>query len=290
MARPRRRKLRLRDGIEIALLDYGGEGPLALLHHANGFCAGVWGLVADELVRTHRVIAMDARGHGESSKPESPGAYAWARFAEDVAEVGRQLVGELGSSRVGLGLGHSFGGTSILAAAADAPDLFERILLVDPVILPPPDLRARLYPGKGNHMSERALRRPARFASRDEARARWKTRRMFRHWDPRALELYLEYGLAERPDGSVELRCPPQVEAAIFAAGVDFDLFERASRVRVPALLLWARDGDFPRAVYEAVAARMPDARIEEIAAGHLVPMERPELVVEAARRFAGRT
>ena len=24
------------------MLDWGGEGPLALLSHANGFCAGVW--------------------------------------------------------------------------------------------------------------------------------------------------------------------------------------------------------------------------------------------------------
>ena len=32
--------------IEIAGWDFGGEGPLALLHHANGMCAATWGLVA----------------------------------------------------------------------------------------------------------------------------------------------------------------------------------------------------------------------------------------------------
>jgi len=43
LSRVRRRKLALRDSaIEIALLDWGGEGPLALLHHANGFCAAAW--------------------------------------------------------------------------------------------------------------------------------------------------------------------------------------------------------------------------------------------------------
>ena len=36
-----RRRVSLASGLEIALLDFGGDGPLALLHHANGFCAGL---------------------------------------------------------------------------------------------------------------------------------------------------------------------------------------------------------------------------------------------------------
>ena len=39
--------------------------------------------------------------------------------------------------------------------------------------------------------------------------------------------------------------------------------------------------------VREALASRMPAARVEEADAGHLVPMERPELVVSAVLRFA---
>jgi pimeloyl-ACP methyl ester carboxylesterase len=68
-------------GLEIALLDWGGDGPLVLMHHANGFCAGTLGLVAEALVPAFRVIAMDARGHGDSSRPEGPNAYAWDHFA-----------------------------------------------------------------------------------------------------------------------------------------------------------------------------------------------------------------
>ncbi len=74
-------------GVEISLVDWGGEGPLALLHHANGFCAGIWGLVAERLRRRYRVIGMDARGHGDSSKPRERSAYHWDRFAGDVASA-----------------------------------------------------------------------------------------------------------------------------------------------------------------------------------------------------------
>ena len=46
----RRRRLRLPErGIELALVDWGGNGPLALLSHANGFCADVLGLLAERL-------------------------------------------------------------------------------------------------------------------------------------------------------------------------------------------------------------------------------------------------
>ena len=80
-------------GVEIALLEWGGEGPVVLAHHANGFCAGTWGEVAEALAPRFRFIAMDARGHGDSSKPEDPGAYVWDRFVADWVAVAAQVAG-----------------------------------------------------------------------------------------------------------------------------------------------------------------------------------------------------
>lgn len=282
-----RRRIRLPvSGVEIALLDWGGKGPLALLHHANGFCGALWALVAESLERSFRVVAMDARGHGDSSRPEGEGAYAWDRFPEDLLGVARALAPEAPGSRIALGLGHSFGGTSTLAAAARAPGLFERVLAVDPVVFPPGMLRARRATRTGNARAKAALRRRAVFESRDAARSRWQGRDFFAEWDPRALELYVQEGLRERPDGQFELKCPPEVEAAIFSAGSAFDLFELAPGIDVPARILWAAGGNFPREVHESLAACMAKGSVEPIEAGHLAPMERPDLVVEAVQRF----
>ena len=111
-----RRVIRLPEsGVEIALLDWGGEGPPALLHHANGFCAALWGPVARHLRSRFRLIAMDARGHGDSPRPEGPGAFSWDLLAADLLGVGELLLAELGAPRFALGLGHSFGGTLTLA-------------------------------------------------------------------------------------------------------------------------------------------------------------------------------
>jgi pimeloyl-ACP methyl ester carboxylesterase len=276
------------NGVEIALLDWGGNGPLVLLHHANGFCKGVWGLVADALRDRYRVLSMDARGHGDSSKPSGPAAYAWDRFAEDVAGVASRLAAEHGDGRVALGIGNSFGGTALVGAAARRPDLFGQLVLVDPVVPPPPSVVRT--PERAAHMHrlvEGARKRRAHFPSRAEARAQWAKRKLFAHWDRRALALYAEDGLRDSSGGGVELKCPPEIEATIFAESGSLDLFALARQLVTPTLMLWAAQGDFPRPLYEVLASSMADGRVETLEAGHLTPMERPDLVVEAALRFA---
>ncbi len=290
MTEPAQRRLPgAEPGVEIALLDWGGDGPLALLHHANGFCAGSWGELAAGLRDRFHVVALDARGHGASSKPADPSAYRWDRFVADLAAVAAALAAESAEERVSLAVGHSFGGTNLLVAASRHPDLFARLVLVDPVVRSPrrePGISAERHPGQP--LAARARTRRQVFASRDEARARWERHPFFGAWTSEARRLYARHGLRERPDGQVELACPREVEALIFDQGpMVVDPLGHAPRVKAPSLLLWAARGDFSRATYADLAASMPDATLEELDAGHLVLMERPALVLEPVLRFA---
>jgi pimeloyl-ACP methyl ester carboxylesterase len=75
------------DGTDIAYLDTG-DGPVVCLlhgfaadHHANWVQPGV----VDALTAAgHRVIAPDARGHGQSAKPHDPAAYGGDTMVFDV--------------------------------------------------------------------------------------------------------------------------------------------------------------------------------------------------------------
>ncbi len=284
-----RLRFSLSSGIEIAALDFGGDGPLALLHHANGFCAGVFGLVVERLRSRLRLVAIDARGHGDSSKPRDPEAYRWARFADDLVEVADRLRAQRDVPRFALGLGHSFGGTATLVAAARRPDLFERLVLVDPVIPPPTsvDLPAarRAHVGRlADAARARVMVRPSRM---DAMRA-WSERKFFSRWDPRALAYYAAEALFDRPDGQVEHKCPGEIEAMIFEQSGSLDVMSIAGDVKAPTRILRARYGDFPLPLYQLLAARMPDGEVEEVEAGHLVPMERPDLVADAVIAHLG--
>ncbi len=285
-----RRRITLPDsGLEIALLDWGGDGPLALLHHANGFCAGVWGPIAERLRKQFRVVAMDARGHGDSSKPDAPGSYLWSEFSRDVIGVANALT--RGREPVALGLGHSFGGTAITLAAIERRELFERIVLLDPIVFPSlSEWHERIRSAGSNAMAEAARRRRHEWASRDEAREKWTGKDMFSGWDPHALDLYLEEGLRERDEGGVELKCPGEIEAAIYEAAGSVDVMALAPRLSTPALILWARRGNFPREHFEDLAGRMQDATLLEADTGHFVPMEDPERVAEWVLAFGARS
>ncbi len=277
----RRRMLLDGRGVEIALLDWGGDGPLLLMHHANGFCGATLALVAEPLRDRYRVVAMDARGQGDSSPGPGPDPYRWDAFAEDYLAVAERLAAEQAEDRVAVGFGHSFGGTSALGAAARRPALFGRLVLVDPVLPPPPEA---IDPGRGERLTtlvEGARRRRAVWATREEARTHFAERSLFADWDPRALDLYVAEGLRERADGRVELKCPGAVEAAVFGQRTGVDVAALAARATLPARVLWARGGNFPRSIYERVFGGMKQARIVDVEAGHLVPMEKPGLVVD---------
>jgi len=281
-------------GAALSLLEWGDPGsPLALLSHANGFCAAMWAEVAEALQHRFRVVAVDARGQGHSPEPPggaTPDALAWAVMRDDLAAVAAQLLRESAQPRIALGVGHSFGGTLTLSVAAGSPERFGALLAVDPVILPP-----RLGPaGRGNVLAAGARKRRSRFASRAEARASFAGKPFFAHWTERALDLYVEFGLGPVPPdelqpgeapGAVQLRCSPEVEACVFESPLEFDVLEEAARIEAPTGVLWAAGGHFPRAVHEELVARMARGWLEDADAGHLVPMEKPSLVLRAAGR-----
>lgn len=282
----RRVQLDLATGVRIALIDFAGEGPPALLHHANGFCAAMWAEVAAGLRPHFRVFAMDARGHGDSSKPEGAAAYRWPHFGADAGEVADRLAREHGP--LALGLGHSFGGTSLTMAALADATRFERLVLVDPIVVPQ-GASERQRTSRGPSLAEGARRRRSVFASRQEARERWAEREFFADWTEAARDLYLAEALTDRPDGQVELKCPGEVEATIFEGGHTVDVMGLASELQTPALVLWAQGGNFPRAHFEKLAARMQHGSVRTAEAGHLVPMEKPGLVVDEVLAFSAR-
>jgi pimeloyl-ACP methyl ester carboxylesterase len=95
------------DGIEIAFIDEGEGEPIVLVH---GFASTVqvnWvapGWVATLTKAGRRVIALDDRGHGASSKLYDPAAYHSAIMADDV----RALLDHLALARADV-MGYSMG-------------------------------------------------------------------------------------------------------------------------------------------------------------------------------------
>ncbi len=272
-------------GVTIRVLDWGGEGPLALLHHANGFCAATWALVAEQIAPRWRVLAVDARGHGESSRPEGEAAYHWGELARDWLTVTRWALDLCGQTAADLVVGNSLGGAVALLGAAERPSWYRRLVLLDPVTAParavPSGTSAAAPEPTPLAIAEQARKRRQIWPSRTAAAAAWHDKPMFAGWQTRAFELYLAHGLRDRDDGQVELCCPSEVEAAIFANTGCVDVLAAAEAVRAPTCVVRAGRGYFPVAMFEALCQRLPASRFLELDAGHLLPMEAPDPVAE---------
>ena len=81
------------DGLKIHYLELGARGsPVILIHGYTANAEGKWvkSNIAQTLAKNHRVIAIDARGHGKSDKPHDPVKYG-PRMAADVIELMDQL-------------------------------------------------------------------------------------------------------------------------------------------------------------------------------------------------------
>src|SRR5262245_60084096 len=75
------------DGLRIHALDWGGDGLTLLLQHPNGFCAGFFDPLARVLRDQFRVIGVDARGHGDSDRPDDVVACTFPAARDDVLAV-----------------------------------------------------------------------------------------------------------------------------------------------------------------------------------------------------------
>lgn len=283
-----------RNGMGISGLDWGGDGPIALLHHPNGFCAAMLAPLAQQLRPHYRVIAIDARGHGDSDQPRLPEGVRWDRFAEDLASIAAQILNETGHDRIEYGIGSSFGGTATAIAEALHPGTFARIAMLDPPVRPTDAQLATIgldsaAMARDRGLADQARKRRETWPSREAVRDAWKDKPTFLSWTPEAFEIYLNEGFKVLPDGSVALKCTPRVEAAVFdAASADIDMYDAVAAVTCPALLVHAGQGHFPPPFHELFASRFQNGSYLVVDAGHLMPLESPALCAELLLEFAG--
>lgn len=262
------RRLPSTDGVRLAVYDLGGRGTPLLMAHATGFCAGVLRPLAAHLDERFHCWAFDARGHGDTVVP--PGQdWAWWRFADDVLAA----VEGLGLDQP-VAFGHSGGGAAVLDAEARRPGTFRALWCFEPIVWP--EVTEALAESR-RPLVESALRRRATFASPEEAYENFASKPPLASMHPDALRAYVNCGFA--PDGEeLELKCPPEVEAAIYRQGLLHDGFARLPGIRCPVTV--ARGGQtvaLEAGVVEAQVGALPDGRLEILAElGHFGPMEDP--------------
>ena len=248
-------------------LDWGGGGPDLLLVHPTGFLAHVWEPLAARLTADFHVVALDTRGHGDTDKPDDD--YHWTRFAADLGA----FVDATGLAAP-TGIGHSAGATSLAILEGQRPGSFRRLVLLDPVLFIAPMYLAM----EGNPLASGTLKRRRVWPSREAIFASYRSKPPFQSWDEEILWAYITHGTAGRPDGNVELKCPPVLEARMYVWGPTAPPIEDLlPRVHCPVLLIRGRESAvFGAGTAERTAGLLPDCRLVTLPGSHFFPFEHP--------------
>lgn len=280
MAEPREHRLETPEG-EICWFEWDApsDRPSVLLLHATGFHARLWDRVVAALPPGTHVVAPDHRGHGRSFKPAS--LSDWAATADALLPLVDRFAG---ASLVGCG--HSMGGYALTRLAAERPDAFRHIFLVDPVIVEP-----TLYAGAADQpVSDPAAhpvaRRRARWDGWEAMNAHFAQRPPYMHWQPEALADYCRHGLLPAADGEGwDLACPPALEASVYLSAIRTNPHDWLGRIAAPSSVIRARTGDRVNPLDFSVSPTWPGlgAALDAVFDGqwgehsHFIPMEAPE-------------
>lgn len=271
-------------GVNLSFLDSGTSKPPLHLYHANGFPVSVYLPFMTRLAEDFRVVGLGLRGQDAQAEGNS----SWHQIARD-------LINFLHARQLGpvLGIGHSVGGATTMLAAVERPDLFSKLILIDPVIFTYKELFPKAImrlTGKKQTFSPavRARARRCHWADRDEMYGYLQTKSLFKRFDDTYLKSYVTYGVVQSQNGGVELLCPPEAEARIFE-NYPLNIWSKIKRLKVPTLIIRGENSDvlsepavtmFCRKASQATSVVVKDA-------GHLIPMEKPDELIGLIRDFA---
>lgn len=249
-----------------------------LLAHATGFHALVWAPLAKQLAGFN-VIALDFRGHGDSTRPMGRGM-DWDGFADDVLAVVDAMTAAGIDTHGLVAAGHSKGGAALILAEERRPGTFGALYCYEPVVMPS-DIAAATNGERSNPLAEGALRRRDVFESRQAAFDNYAGKPPFSALDPEALWAYVNHGFVDQADGSVRLSCRPETESQVFRMGGRHDAFEHLAEIGCPVTIAAGSTSSFgPGAFAPKIAEAIPHGRFVEFPRlGHFGPLEDPAAI-----------
>ncbi len=260
-------------GHRIALHE-AGDGPTVLLIHSINAAASAhemrnpFRMLAD----THRVVAVDLLGFGDSDRPKQ--LYTADLYVELIRDVARSLATPVTVIVVSLSSAY------VLAAAAHEPALFKQITVICPTGLE--DLVVPAQPGIAYH----ALAGPfgtAVFGALVSRRSMDYFLERMTYFNPDACDRMMRdmyYRTAHQPGARWAPIC--------FVTGLlNCDLRPLIRQITIPMQIAWGRYAQTtPVTRMSTFAAAMPHAQLNVLDAGMAVQDEVPEQFMASVKQF----
>ena len=255
--------------------------PLLVVNGGPGFDHGylVTSPVWDELAKGRRVVMYDQRGTGRST-PVKPGTPL--TLADQLADLDA-VRKSVGVQEIDL-LGHSYGGSLVMAYTARFPDRVKRLLIVDsaaPKWSETAFLFKEVYPDVAERMDGFELGSQFGDTSAIEGQIREYLTMLF--WDPGHRDAFLR----QYSTGGFRRH----VNEVLDADMAHYDLNPEIKKFRMPVLVMTGRyDMNVAPVVAWKIHKAIPGSRLEIFdRSGHLPFFEEPERFRTVVQDFLGK-
>lgn len=250
--------------VDLEAFDTGGGGEAVVLAHAIGCDARMWERLVPVLRDRFRVLAFDARGHGGS--PVTPRPYTLEGLAGDFVRA----LDKRGIERAHW-VGLSMGGMIGQAFALGHPERLGRLVLANTTSGYGPD-GPKMWEARAKAVTEGGMA-----AIKDAVMARYFSEE-FRASQPGVVATVAQRFLEVPAEGYVG--CCDAIR--------DLDFTSALGNIRARTLVIAGeKDAGTPVAMSEAIAARIPGARLAIIpGAAHLSAVEKKEEFNALVRQF----
>ena len=263
----------------IPFYNFGGIGKTIHFAHANAYPPGCYQQLFTPFLQHYKVIGMQQRPLWENSSPKK--FKSWHQLADDLI-----LFFEQQQLKQVIGVGHSMGGVVSIIAAIKRPDLFSKLVLIDPVIFPsrfpfftnliPLFLREKIIP-----IAKLSAKRRDNWPNQQTVFDSFRTKKVFRYFSDSALWDFIKAGTKPTSTGQVTLTYPKDWETRIYMTAPS--LFKKLKTLKIPILAIkGAYSNVITAEVWKAWKKAQPNNHFLEYPnSGHLVPMEYPEELAE---------
>ena len=269
------------NGVKHHLVDWGRpcgyeNYPTVFLLHGDMRTSRSWDAVARYLCGQFHVTALDSRGHGNSDWPES--GYTFGQRIDDL-----EAFADAFQMQDAVAVAHSTGGVVAAKLAERRPDIFSRLVLLEPMVVVTKDFQLMV--------SERAKRPRRTWGSREEMYDYLKQHPMTGKWRDDVIMDVVAHESYELPDGRLDMKWATASMDWKEREG-DYHDLRPTLRTLGKAIQFIVSDSredgfrDVTKIAEETANFSMliiPDSE-------HNMYMNQPELVAEAVRWFAAGT
>lgn len=260
---------------EIPFIDFGGNGDTIHFAHANGFPPATYQTLIDNLKSNHHLVSMKLRPLWPNSD------YSEFKNWETVGDDLIKFLDQQGLKNI-IGMGHSFGGIATVIAAFKRPDLFSRLVLFEPVVLPSwvylmTNFLPRYFLKKSNPIVKSTLVRTDNWESKEAAFNHFRPKKLFADVGDKELLDYINAGTSEEKSGTVSLTYSKEWEAQVYMTFSN--PWGYITNLQTPYLAL---RGETSTTIREETWRKWQKLKGSNVLiqfddCGHLLPIEKPE-------------